>query len=225
MTTHQPVRPGRKLRIMLSVWLAATAFWLLVTVLAGAAVFVVLLLGPVALAGLAYRYGIDRLPAPVVYTLGCMPAIMFPAVQWHWPIGLLILVMIIAYEEVLTGIRTLRAQRGEWADEPLAVRRTMSISLIMITSDAYAARMDIVLVVLALVAVWRFTRVLVAVAFLGVALTAFTFLGTGEPALFSAIGGFRLTWSTDSDWLFTAETMAGAVYTWGGATWRLWRPR
>jgi hypothetical protein len=225
MTTHHPVRPGRTLRIALCVWLAATVFWLLATVLAGAAVFVVLLLGPVALAGLAHRYGIDRLPAPVVYLLGCTPAVLFPAIKWNWPIGLLILVMIIAYEQVLEGIVKLRIARGAWTDEPLAFRRAMSIGLIMITSDAYAAGMDIVLVVLALVAVWRFSVPWLGVAFLGVALTAFTFLGTGEPALFAAIDGFGVRWSTDSDWLFTAETMAGALTAWAGATWWRWQHR
>jgi hypothetical protein len=225
MTTHHPVRPSRTFQVALYVWLAATAFWLLATVLAGAALFVVLLLGPLALAGLAYRYGIDRLPAPVVYLLGCMPAVMFPVVEWRWPIGLLILVMIFAYEKVVEGIVHLRVDRGKWTDEPLAIRRAMSIGLILITADAYAAGMDIVLVLLALVAIWKLNRAMVVVAFLGVALTAYTFLSTGEPALFVAIDGFRVEWSTDSDWLFTAETMAGAVIAWGTAVWWVWRTR
>jgi hypothetical protein len=225
MTTQDPVRPSPLLKAWLSVWLAATAFWLLTTVLAGAAFFVVLLLGPVALAGLAFRYGLDGLPAPVVYLLGCTPAALFPFVQWHWPIGLLILVMIFAYEKVLEGISHLRAERGEWIDEQLVGRRAITISLVLITIDAQAVGMDVLLALIALVAAWKFTPAIVTVAFLGAALTAVTFLGTGEPALFAAIGGFQLQWSTDSDWLFAAETMAGLVLAWGGATWWVWRNR
>jgi hypothetical protein len=225
MTTQDPVRRRRKLTVALWVWLAASAFWLLATVLAGATFFVVLLLGPIILAGLAYRFGLDGLPAPVVYLLGCLPAVTFPMIKWYWPIGLLLLAMIFAYEKVLEGIGELRLDRGDDVDEPLAVRRAMSIGLVLITADAYAAGMDHVLVLLSLVAIWRFTIVPAVLALLGVALTAFTFLSTGEPALFAALDGFRVELSTESDWLFTAETMAGALLAWGGALWWLWRTR
>jgi hypothetical protein len=216
----------RRLIIRLCIWVPIATFWLLAGVVSGYGTFwVPLILGPFALVLLANKVGLGRywwLPA-IVYPLGCAPVIAFPAIQWEWFIGLLILVMIASYEKVLEASVHLRRAAGKPDDFKRAMRHVERLTLIWISADAYSAGLDILSLVLAIVAIVRMRRLSVSLTFLAFAISFVALLATGDPSLFVGLGepGFALP--SDSDGWFALETIAGGVLAWGRAVYSVWR--
>jgi hypothetical protein len=211
----------------LGVWLLITAFWLIVTAFSGYGAFwVPLLLAPVALVGLAHGVGLGRLPRLVVYPLGCAPVFLFPAVDWKWPIGLLILAMIWGYEQVLDAVVDLRKAARKADDHPLALLRVQRITLIWVSFDALAAGLGTLFLLLAIVAVVRMGRLSVVLTFAAFVLSLAAFLFNGDPTLFLGWNQPDFEAVADVDWWFTFETLAGAMLLWGRAAYLVWaRPQ
>lgn len=221
--THEKLR--RRFMIALAVWAPINAFWLAMGILSGAGVIVVpLLLGPFLLVLLASRFGVERLPSWFAYLLGCTPAAVFPFVDWKWPAGLLILVMIFSYEQVLETLVHLRAARGAPTDVELATYHVHRISLVMVTVDAAAAGMDPLWLLIALVALVRMGRITVTLTLAIVVVSVVTFFVTGHPARFVGLGAPELALPSDVDDWFVVETLVlGALAGWGRAMVTVWR--
>ncbi|MGQ0840792.1 hypothetical protein [Actinokineospora sp.] len=226
-----PLRPDvadidghrRKLVTGLWVWLPIAAFWLLVAVVSGYGIFwAPLILGPVALVVLAYRSGLGSLPGPAVYLLGNAPVLAFPAVKWAWFIGLLILAMIWGYHRVLDACVALREAQGKPDDTARARLRVERITLIWVSVDAFAAGLDVVLLVVAIIAIVRFGRLSVLLAFVGFAISIVAFTVNGDPALWLGRGEPGFNGPGDIDGWFSLETLGGAVLAWGRTLYQVW---
>jgi hypothetical protein len=215
----------RQLVIGLCIWVPIAAFWLLAGVVSGYAAFwIPLMIGPFVLIWLAYKVGLGnrRLPAIVVYLLGSAPAIAFPAVQWKWFIGLLILAMIGSYEMVLAASVRLRKAAGESDDFERAMLRVERLTLILISVDAHSAGLDIFFLVLAIVAIVRMRRLSVSLTFLAFGISFVALLFNGDPASFSELSQLGFVTPDDATGWFTLETIAGGVVAWGRAFYSVW---
>lgn len=218
------VKQRRTLIFWICVWAPIVVFWLLSAIVSGAVLFAAFVLAPVVLTRLSFTRGTEALRAPVVYVLGAAPALTFPVITWKWPIGILIIVMIFAYEKVLETILDLRVTQRLSADPDLALTRIRRISLVMISVDAYAAGVFALWLVLAIVAIVRLGRVTVALTVVGLLISAAAFVATGHPDQFIGIGLSIGVDPSDVDTWFAIETLfVGALPLWVRTLYNVWR--
>ena len=211
-----------KLKHGLWVWTPIALFWLVAAGVAGSVGYVVLLLMPFLLVSLAHSYGIDRLPWFVVYPLGLAQAAAFSlGAHWKWPFALLILLLVWGYEHVLDATVEIRAANGKRGDPELAHKRTTSLTLLSIAIDCSAAKMDVLLVVVALVAAVRLGRFFLVLGLGTVVFSLIMLVAKGDPAVF--VGPIAFAWPRDVDVWFTVITFVGATWSWGRAAYRQWR--
>ncbi|MGQ0777970.1 MAG: hypothetical protein ACT4NY_26765 [Pseudonocardiales bacterium] len=221
---HTGWTPRRKWIVSLSVWSSIAALWMLAGFVSGYGLYwAALMLGPTLLLVLSRCVGLDRVkPAFLTYLLGITPAIAFVAVDWRWPIGLVILVMIASYESALTSGTELKYATSNEIVPELAKHRARKVSLLLITVDAYGAGLDTLVFILAIVAVIRLGRLSVVLATIAIGLSFFVFLKTGSPSYFLGLGQTGFTGPADERWFFTFETLMMATALWGGTAYRTW---
>lgn len=215
----------RRLIIGLCVWVPIALFWLLAAVSAGATHLVVLILGPFLLVVLAYFRGLGTTSPFLVYPLGFAPVLSFlMGVDWTWPIGLLIIVMIFAYEKVLEACAELgNANRKRDDDIGLAKLRIERLTLLWVSFDASAAGLDVVFLVVMIVAIIRMGRFSTVLALAAMAVSLVAFLDSGDPSAFAGLGQLSFASPEDIDYVFTLETFISGILAWGRTVWRGWR--
>jgi hypothetical protein len=214
----------RRLIIGLAVWIPIALFWVVAAATAGAAFLIVLIAMPFVLVAITYMWGIGNAPRFVVYPLGLAPVLAFAmGVDWTWPIGLLIIVMIAAYEQVLTACALLRTAKHPADDIALASGRIERITLLWVSFDAFAAELDLMVMVVLLVAIVLLGRVSTVLALAAMTISLLAFLGSGNPSLFGAIGQWGLDLPADVDDMFAFEALSAGVAAWARTAWRLWR--
>jgi hypothetical protein len=219
-------RVRRTWKISLAVWGLTAAFWLVAAAVAGYIVFWgVFLLGATLLLPAARWFGLDRIPAPIVYIFACLPGFAFFAVKWNWPIALVILAMIFSYEMALETGGQLLAAKDRLRDQGKVVLRATRVSLILIAFDALAAGLDIVFFVLLLVAAVRLRPLSTVLATLVIALSFATFLAAGDPSFYWGLGepGFHAPGDI-YEW-FTVWTFLGALVGFAKALHLIWSGR